>query len=197
MFLNKTILKKFIKSSFRKEGLVVGRVYEGLVVAGGTWITWTEDGYIPNWLKAAVMEHTGELPKQGCMFKVKKDELIQYEIADNDLYDLPGMYRRCRSTYTVTPVVVSNKYSSIRLLQQDSTKRMLAVQEIYHEIIDLSELESENAPGKPVSLSEGGGVLIYKNEHSAYAFVPLDGMLDTVREIAEHIELIDFNEEVS
>ena len=50
MFLNKTKLKQLIKSSFRWEGLTVGRVYEGLVVAGGRWITWTEDGYIPNWL---------------------------------------------------------------------------------------------------------------------------------------------------
>lgn len=197
MFLNKTILKKLIKASFRKEGLVVGRICEGFVVAGGEWVTWTEDGYIPNWLKAVVMEYTGELPKQGCVFRAKKDEPIQYEISDNDFYNLPEMYRRCRYAYTVTPVVISDKYSSIRLIQQDSTKRMLAVQEIYHEIIDLSELGSENAPGKPGTVGEIGYILIYKNEHSAYGFIPLDGMRDDVREIAEHIELINFSEEVS
>ncbi len=197
MFLNKTILKKFIKASFRKEGLVVGRIYGGLVVAGGTWSTWTEDGYVPNWLKAAVMEYTGELPDKERVFKAKKDEPIQYEIADNQFYNLPEAYRRCRTSYTVTPIVVKDRYYAVRLLQQDAAKRMTAVQEIYHEIIDLSELEDENAPGRPVSLSENSSILIYKNEHSAYAFAVLDGMADIVREIAEHVDVIDFRGEAS
>ncbi len=197
MFLNKTILKKLIKTSFRREGLFVGRIYGGLVVAGETWVTWAEDGYIPNWLKAAVMEHAGELPKQGYAFRATKDEPVQYEIAENAFYNLPEMYRRCRVVYTVTPVVFNDRYSSIRLFQQDSTKHILASQEVYYEMLDLSELEGENAPGKPVSLDEGGSFLIYKNEHSAYAFSLLDGMKDTVRKIAEQIEQINFSEGVS
>ena len=172
MFLNKTKLKQLIKSSFRWEGLTVGRIYGGLVVAGGTWITWTEDGYIPNWLKAAVMEYTGELPKQGCVFKAKKDEPIQYEIADNDFYDLPEMKRKCRFAYTVTPVVIKDQHS---------------------QIIDLSELGDENAPSGPASVSESGGILLYKNEHSAYAFTPLDGVRDDVREIMDAVFAIDFS----
>ena len=163
MFLNKTKLKQLIKSSFRWEGLTVGRIYGGLVVAGGTWITWTEDGYIPNWLKAAVMEYTGELPKQGCAFKAKKDEPIQYEIADNDFYDLPEMKRKCIFAYTVTPVVIKDQHYQVRLLQQNTSGGILAVPETCCEIIDLSELGDENAPSGPASVSESGGILLYKN----------------------------------
>lgn len=195
MFLNKTMLKKMIKSSFKWEGLVVGRIYDGLVVAGGTWVTWTEDGYIPNWLKAAVMEYKGELPKQGCVFKAKKDEPIQYEIADNQLYDLPEMKKRCRYSYTVTPVVVRNQYASVRLFQQNSSKEMLAVPETFFEMIDLSELGEENAPAGPASASASGGILLYKNEHSAYAFTPLCGTQDKTTKIMDTVSTIDFSEE--
>lgn len=195
MFLNKTILKKFIKSSFKWEGLTVGRIYDGLVVAGGRWITWTEDGYIPNWIKAAVMEYTGELPKQGCVFKAKKDEPIQYEIAENNLYDLPEMKRKCIFTYTVTPVVVDSKHSSIRIIQQDSTLNTLAVPEKYYDMIDLSELGEENAPAGPSSMDKNGSILIYKNEHSAYAFTTMDGVDDITRKVMEHMDSINFSEE--
>lgn len=196
MFLNKTLLKKFIKSSFKWEGLTVGRVYGGLVVAGGTWISWTQEGYIPNWLKAAVMEYTGELPREGCMFKARKDEPIQYEIAENELYDLPGMRSRCGYAYTVTPVVISNGYGTdVRILQQNRTMQMLAASEDSCRLIDLSELGEENAPAGPASVTADGRLLLYKNEHSAYAFTALDGTRDITREIMEGIGHIDFGKE--
>lgn len=193
MFLNRRKIKQLIKSSFRWEGLTVGRVYGGLVVAGGRWITWTEDGYIPNWLKAAVMEYTGELPKQGCMFKAKKDEPIQYEIADNDFYDLPEMKRKCIFAYTVTPVVIKDQHYQVRLLQQNTSGGILAVPETCCEIIDLSELGDENAPSGPASVSESGGILLYKNEHSAYAFTTLGWVMDETREIMDAVSAIDFS----
>ncbi len=195
MFLNKTMLKKMIKHSFRFEGLTVGRIYEGLVVAGGTWVTWTQDGYVPNWLKAAIMEFTGELPQKECAFKAKKDEPLQYEIADNSFYDLPSLYQRSHYAYTVTPVVVKGRYREIRILQQNSTTKMLGIHEPFYQVIDLSELGDENAPTGPSSTSADGGIMIYKNEHSAYAFLPLDGASDVVQKIMECVDSIDFSNE--
>ena len=194
MFLNKTMLKKLIKSSFKWEGLTVGRIYGGLVVAGGTWVIWTEDGYIPNWLKAAVMEYTGELPKRGCAFKAKKDEPIQYEIADNAWYDLPSMHQKAIYAYEVTPVVIKGKGErELRVLQQNgSSMQMLAVPENMYEVIDPRELGEENAPAGPASTLPAGGVLIYKNEHSAYAFSASDGMSDMAKRIIDSVGTIDF-----
>lgn len=195
MFLNKTLLKKTIKHSFRWEGLTVGRICGGFVVAGGTWVTWTEDGYIPNWLKAAVMEFTGELPQQERVFRAKKDEPIQYEIADDTIYDLPSLFQRSRFAYAVTPVVVKGKFGEIRILQQNSTLNPLGIQEKFYEMIDLSELGEENAPAGPSSMNAEGSIMIYKNEHSAYAFCPVDGTTDVVRKVMGQIGMIDFNEE--
>lgn len=195
MFLNKTLLKKMIKHSFRWEGLTVGRIYEGLVVAGGTWITWTKDGYVPNWLKAAVMEFTGELPQQECAFRAKKDEPLQYEIADNTLYNLPDLFKQSRFAYTATPVVIKGKYNEVRILKQNHAVKTIGVNEEFYKAIDLSELGNENSPAGPSSTSLDGGILIYKNELSAYAFTPLDGVDDITRMIMERIDTIDFGEE--
>lgn len=195
MFLNKTLLKKTIKHSFRWEGLTVGRICGGFVVAGGTWVTWTEDGYIPNWLKAAVMEFTGELPQQERVFRAKKDEPIQYEIADDTIYDLPSLFQRSRFAYAVTPVVVKGKFGETRILQQNSTLNPLGIQEKFYEMIDLGELGEENAPAGPSSMNAEGSIMIYKNEHSAYAFYPVDGTTDVVRKVMGQIGMIDFNEE--
>lgn len=195
MFLNKTLLKKTIKHSFRWEGLTVGRICGGFVVAGGTWVTWTEDGYIPNWLKAAVMEFTGELPQQERVFRAKKNEPIQYEIADDTIYDLPSLFQRSRFAYAVTPVVVKGKFGEIRILQQNSTLNPLGIQEKFYEMIDLNELGEENAPAGPSSMNAEGSIMIYKNEHSAYAFCPVDGTTDVVRKVMGQIGMINFNEE--
>lgn len=195
MFLNKTLLKKMIKHSFQWEGLTVGRIYGGLVVAGGTWITWTKDGYVPNWLKAAVMEFTGELPQQECAFRAKKDEPLQYEIADNSLYDLPEVFLKSRFAFTVTPVVVTGKYVETRILQQDRTMGTIGVNEEFCKVIDLRELEGENAPAGPSSTGAEGHMLIYKNEHSAYAFFPKDGANDVTRKVMERIGSINFSKE--
>jgi len=196
MFLNKAMLKKLIKTSFKWEGLTVGRIYGGLVVAGGHWITWTEDGYIPNWLKAAVMEYTGELPKPEYAFKAKKNEPIQYEIADNSLYDLPSMYKKAIYAYKATPVVIERGgYDALRVLQQNSTMKMLAIHEDKYKMIDLKELGEENPPSGPASTTPNGGVLIFKNEHSAYAFTSLSDVYGTADTIMEHIEVIDFSKE--
>lgn len=197
MFLNKTMLKKLIKSSFKWEGLKVGRIYGGLVVTGGRWSIWTQDGYIPNWLKAAVMEYTGELPEQECMFKAKKDEPIQYEIADDNFHNLPDMRTRCRYSYTVTPVTLcSPGNGSVRILQQIQTGRMLFAPAVYIDILDLSELGDENAPSGPASVTSGGEILLYKNGPSAFAFMSLDAAPnDMYGRIATCIGEINFSKQ--
>ena len=195
MFLNKTMLKKMIKHSFRWEGLTVGCIYGGLVVAGGTWTTWTKDGYVPNWLKAAVMEFTGELPQQECVFRAKKDEPLQYEVADNSFYDLPGLFLKSHFAFTVTPVVVKGKYMETRILQQNQTMKTIGVKEEFCKVIDLGELGNENAPAGPSSTGTEGRILIYKNECSAYAFLSLDGTENVARKIMDQIDSIDFSKE--
>ena len=74
MFLNKTVFKKWIKEAYNSGILVVGRVFDGLVLAGSHWIVWADEEHVPNWVKAAVIEHVGHLPSEGTMIQYGKGE---------------------------------------------------------------------------------------------------------------------------
>lgn len=169
MFLNKTMFKKWIKSAFQRGGFIVGRVYGGFVLSDGNWVSWTKDGYVPNWLKATVMEHVGELPKQGELFRAKKDEVPQYGLADNPYLDLPERYKESKVPFAVTPVIYDTGWQSYRLFQCRATKSLVPVSAACYDIIDIKELEDDSYPMGPSARTDRGEVLIWMNENSALA----------------------------
>lgn len=169
MFLNKTMFKKWIKDSFHHGGLVVGRVYGGLVLSGHSWVTWTEEGSVPNWLKAAIMEHVGELPGQGQVFKAKNDEVQQYEISENPFLNLPERYKEAKIPFAVTPVIYNTRWMEFRLVQCKMSGELIPIPSAGYDIIDIKEIGSDGFPVGPSSRDEKGRVLIWKNETSALA----------------------------
>lgn len=154
MFLNKTMFKKWIKSAYQHNGLVVGRIYGGLVLSGANWVTWTQDGYVPNWLKAAIMEHVGELPGAGKVFRAKKDEVSQYEVSDNPYLNLPERWKEAKVPFVVTPIIY--------------------VPSGCYDIIDVRELETDGRPMGPSARTDRGDVRIWKNENAALAVCRVD-----------------------
>lgn len=194
MFLNKTMLKKWIKNAFNHGGLTVGYIYDGLVISGSTWVVWTDEGFIPNWVKAAVMEYTGELPKLGCVFKAEKDSPIQYEISENAFLNLPERFMEAKIPFTVTPVIYAANWNSYRMMQCRQTNSLIAVSEDLYGVIDLKELEDESVPMGPASRNEQGEILIWKNQHSALA-VCSSKLGDDGNRVLEALERIDFRKE--
>lgn len=174
MFLNKTRFKKLVKDAFNSGGLQVGQIYGGLVISGGYWITWTQDGYVPNWVKAALMEYTGEMPREGYLFKAKRDEPIQYEISENEMLNLPEMFMKAKVLFTETPIVYDEKWKQYRFLQNSATQEIIAVNTYLYDVLDMKELGEENRPVGPSSLGNSGNMLIWKNEHSALAMFKMD-----------------------
>lgn len=195
MFLNKTIFKKWIRNAYCHGGLTVGMIYGGLVLSAKGWITWTKDGAVPNWVKAAVMEHTGELPGRERVFKAQKNELLQYEISDNGCFDLPERFLEAREAFTVTPITYAPGYTAYRLLQSRATKRIILLPEDYYSIIDLSELGEENPPMGPSCKSAiEGSFMMWKNENSALAVSSMEGGYDK-HEIGKLLQEVDFGKE--
>lgn len=169
MFLNKTMFKKWIKSAYQHNGLVVGRVYGGLVLYGANWVTWTQDGYVPNWLKAAIMEHVGELPGAGQVFRAKKDEVSQYEVSDNPYLNLPERYQEAKVPFVATPIVYDTKWRRYHLFQCRASGCMVPIPSDSYDIIDIRELENDGFPMGPSARTDRGDVLIWKNDCSALA----------------------------
>lgn len=170
MFLNKTMFKKWIKHAYSYQGLVVGRIYGGLVVSGANWVSWTRDGYVPNWLKAAIIEYAGELPKEETAFRAKKDEVPQYEISENPYLNLPECFRGAKVPFQVIPVIYDTKWSRYRLVQCRSSGEIIPLPSDYYDIIDVREIDgSESWPVGPAARDERGSILIWKSEVSALA----------------------------
>ena len=170
MFVNKTMFKKWIKHAYGYHGLIVGRIYDGLVVSGGDWVTWTRDGYVPNWLKAAIIEYAGELPKAETVFRAKKDEISQYEISDNPYLDLPERFREANVPFQVLPIVYDTKWSRYRLLQCRTNGKVVPLPSDSYDIIDVREIEGgESRPMGPSARDAAGSMLIWKSEVSALA----------------------------
>lgn len=190
MFLNKTKFKKMMKEAYNRGGLKVGRIYDGLVLSSGTWISWTRDGDVPNWLKGAVMELTGELPEEGDLFQASCADGIQYQIKDNPIYDLPGRFRESHFTFTDTKVT----REGIRFFQNKQDRGIIAVNEKFASLIDLKELQGENPPMGPVSAIGKGDSLIYKNEESAFCFGRLEPSSEQTVELMDMLEAIEFKE---
>ena len=188
MFLNKTKFKKMMKEAYNGGGLRVGRIYDGLVLSSGTWISWTRDGDIPNWLKGAVMELTGELPKEGDLFQASYTDGIQYQIKENPIYDLPGRFRESHFAFTDTKVT----REGIRFFQNKQNREIIAVNEKFASLIDLKELQGENPPMGPVSATSKGDSLIYKNEESAFCFGRLEPSNEQTVELMDLLGAIEF-----
>lgn len=194
MFLNRTAFKKMIKAAFNSGGLVAGVVYDGLVLSNGYWVTYTETGSVPNWVKAAVMEYTGELPKAGTIFKAAKNEPIQYEIAENPYYNLPGCFAKAKYPFTDTGITVTTNTNKFRLMQQRDSG-IICLQEGLASVIDLRELGDENAPMGPSSVNPGGDILIWRNEASAYAACRTNASTGMILDIIGALQPVDFSKE--
>lgn len=192
MFLNKTKFKKMMKEAYNGGGLKVGRIYDGLVISSGTWISWTREGDIPNWLKGAVMELTGELPEEGDLFQASYSDGIQYQIKENPIYDLPSRFRESHFAFTDTKVT----REGIRFFQNKQDMGIIAVNEKFASLIDLKELQGENPPMGPVSDIGKGDFLIYKNEESAFCFGRLSVSNSQTMEVMNVLGSISFNEGV-
>lgn len=188
MFLNKTKFKKMMKEAYNGGGLRVGRIYDGLVISNGTWISWTREGDVPNWLKAAVIELAGELPEEGDMFQISYSDGMQYQIKDNPIYDLPSRFRESHFSFTDTKVT----REGIRFFQNKQDRGIIAVNEKFASLIDLKELQGENPPMGPDSAIGKGDSLIYKNEESAFCFGRLGPSNEQTVELMDLLEAIEF-----
>lgn len=189
MFMNKTQFKKMVKKAFNGSGLKVGYIYGGLVVSGNGWVSWTESGSIPNWVKAAVVEYAGQMPGGGELLEAKKGEPVQYLVADSPYYNLPEHFKEAKFPYRDTEVALQYPYGELRFFQGNKggiTAMPLAL----FSMIDFSQLEGESRPMGP-SLT-GDRMLVWKNECSAFAAATVTTDDERALRIEKALEGVDF-----
>ena len=167
MFLHTPTFKKLLKASWKNGGITVGRLDSfSLFVVGDYWVTWFDYTSIPNRIRAAIIEYTGELPEVGEIFTAKVNEPNQHEMPFKSQYDVHKSWQQAKNPLIATPVVISSHYANLRLFQ-DSNGRLVPVTTLYDDLIDYREREEGEGsiigPSMPQNCDKGGVLYWYSD----------------------------------
>lgn len=148
MFFSTSVLIKLLKNSYKNNDLRIGNLSGGLVIATSRWLAWIDNNNVPNKIKAAVIELTGELPKPDYIFRVSKDQIKPEEIEEIAIYEnmIKG-YSTARQTLIISPVIIQNPFD-IRILQ-NAIGKITGLREDYYKVIDKNAIDLD-VEGEPV-----------------------------------------------
>lgn len=160
MFFKKAVFKRLLKNAYKGAGLTVGRdkktdeegeiVRDGYYIGGGYWIIWVDTEYITKEAKAAIIELCGELPEPGEAFTAYKESGNQYRIGHEEAYDLPEIYKKCKTHFRVSKMIYKENGVLQRLLQaEDATNHIIAINEIFMDLIEPDAVDYDNGEREP------------------------------------------------
>ena len=168
MFVKTGELKKIMKSSLKRYGLIVGNDGTHILAYSDNWGICVEEAYASNKFKAAIMELIGDLPEPPEFYRYTYggDKQLQQE----DVLDPAEPYRQWKAAKDVgvgAPFFLFAWPHEYAVYQRGSDLEFIAAPRSLTSAISSSELdtESEHMPDHPSIL---GSVLYYKNETMIY-----------------------------
>ncbi|WP_074664508.1 hypothetical protein [Enterocloster clostridioformis] len=169
MFLKTGELKKIMKASLKKHGLIVGNVDDHCLVYSDCWGVYVEHQYASNKFKAAIMELIGDLPEPGeCYhYTIGADKELVQEAAI-DYPDPFEDWKRAKDFAAITPMFLTAWPHEYLVFQRHSDLSFLtAKRKLSCDVISASELDhmAEGMPRRPSMLCS---VLYFKNETTIY-----------------------------
>lgn len=170
MFLKTGEMKKIMKSSLKKHGLIVGNVNNRYLVYSDNWGVYVEHAFATNKFKAAIMELIGDLPEPYECYKytIEPDK----ELKQERVFDYPDAYelwKTAKDSGAIAPMyLVAWPHEYVVYQRKSDLKFIVAQRSLTTAAISPSELDqsSESMPGRPGILC--GNVLYYKNESTIY-----------------------------
>lgn len=190
MFLNITALKKILTNSYKSTGLTVGRLVNGLVVCNTCMGFQIDMNFVPNKLKGILAELIGDLPEEGEIYTYTKNgQQMEMELERYNFYE---HWKAARDFAEKTPVVLQGTLNDFRLLQLNSSRKMIAVYRAFVDLISTKDLgETENMPGRP---NYGDGILYWKNDSMIYFAAQTALKEDIIQLLLPELEQFRFTE---
>lgn len=143
MFIKAAGFKLLMKDAWSRGILFVSRKGEELLIYGGSWIWWGMIDTIPNKVKAALVELTGEFPESGISFKSGKCADNQYEFTETIPWGMvKTLYQTERVELNDTGVIVKSQHGSLYSLYRNRGNTLM-ISEKYSEIISNAEIIEE------------------------------------------------------
>lgn len=142
MFLKPSTLNVLMKKAY-KSGLVVARTKDDwLYIAGSYWEISVKKEFIPKRTLGDIIALIGDLPGTGERFRATKDgNQLEMELPMN-VKDEPF---RESDTLTITDVILVGTSGTIqRLLQDESTGNIYAVNNVFVAIVDNSLIDEDH-----------------------------------------------------
>lgn len=191
MFVSTSVLKKHMKKAYDTSSLHIGNKEEGLFISAGRISVWIDKEYIPNKVKALVMEFAGILPNTDAVFKVSKaDPTPQYEL-DQEYFYLRDMWNKYKIPCTRTKVHI-DLCESHEVLQNNKSKNLSIVRDDNLALIDLGEIDYdyENLPTGPSTMF--GGQFMWSN--ATCKLLITASKMPEDNKVLETLQLINFEE---
>lgn len=157
MFIKVPVFKKLLKRAFAANRMKVKMDGSGLTIDCGHFAVWFKKEHIPNKIKSAIVELSGEIPEEGKAFLAQQSG-NQYEM-DSAVLDLRNLFRQTNKRYVKTPIVYSDDYDTYRFLQMaGKPDNIKLVADIFVQLLDPHELDHVAAEGTiqgPYSMETG------------------------------------------
>ncbi len=197
MFLKTGELKKIMKASLKRHGLIVGNVNNRYLVYSDRWGVAVETIYASNKFKAAIMELIGDLPEAG--------ECYEYTIGDEkklvqqSYMGYPDPYEDWKSAKDFAvqiPMTLTAWPHEYLVFQRKSNLEFItADRALTGNVISASELDYgvEHMPGRP-SIRHGM-ILYFKNESTIYWVHTENTGTKTKEVLFPHLDGINFFED--
>ena len=173
VFFKLNVLKKLFKDAYKGAGLTVGcmeskRGKAGYYISSGWWVMWFGIDEMPKEVKAAVIELSGELPEVGEVFKTVKDMGNQYEVRQEELYDLPSVFERCCCNFRITRLLLENREELLHVIQEEGRGyHVCVVREAIIKLINKVVIDRGNGecpPNGPRGIGPNTKLLVWGNE---------------------------------
>ena len=170
MFLKTGEMKKIMKASLKRHGLIVGNIDEHYLVYSDCWGVYVEHAFATNKFKAAIMELIGDLPDpyECYNYTYGNDKELQQE----SVLDYPDPYvnwMMAKDYAVAAPMYLHAWTHEYMVYQRKSDLEFITPKRSLTEaVISPSELDyaTEQMPKRPSVLD--GTVLYYKNESTIY-----------------------------
>ncbi|QHQ61366.1 hypothetical protein Ana3638_11765 [Anaerocolumna sedimenticola] len=142
MFINPTHLKKLMTAAYKGGGIRIGYFDEGYIIIAGTWMVWLDVNYIPNKVKAIIMELAGVLPEEDTVFIVSKEKpMPQTEMDIHSYFHINTLEKEAKYPVTLSNVLLDKHFNVYRLMQVNESKQLVMMDMNHLNLIDLNEID--------------------------------------------------------
>lgn len=194
MFVKTTVFKKLIKQTYNAGRLLVVGTENEYIIAGDWWIIRVKKDLFAKKNKAAVIEITGELPRDGEAFRPIKKAGNQYEIAENPVWDITKAFYDAKEGFIITKATYELNRDRIRILQNKSTNECVPINQIMIDLIDTEAIEEgEGYPVGPNAPNKQGRIMYWHNNTMTLAAYTIEANCNEGEqsELSKYLQLLE------